>query len=59
MSRMVRRRDRRMLAGVCAAVAEGLGVSTALVPWGFLFFALFGVGELVYLVLWVLLPKER
>jgi phage shock protein PspC (stress-responsive transcriptional regulator) len=56
---MVRRRDRRMLAGVCAAVAEGLGVSTALVRWGFLFFALFGVGELVYLVLWVLLPKER
>ena len=59
MSRMVRRRDRRVIAGVCAAVAEGLGVSTGLVRLGFLFFALFGVGELAYLVLWVLLPKER
>jgi len=59
VSRMVRRRDRRVIAGVCAAVAEGLGVSTGLVRLGFLFFALFGVGELVYLVLWVLLPKER
>ena len=59
MSRMVRRRDRRMIAGVCAAVADGLGLSTTLVRWAFVFFALFGVGEIVYLVLWVLLPRER
>ena len=59
MSRLVRRRDRRVLAGVCGAVAEGLGLSPALVRWGFAFFALFGVGEVVYLVLWVLIPRER
>ena len=59
MSRMVRRRDRKVLAGVCGALAEGLGLSTGLVRLGFVLFGLFGVGELVYLVLWVLIPKQR
>ena len=59
MSRMVRRRDRKVLAGVCGALAEGFGLSTGLVRLGFVVFGLFGVGELVYLVLWVLIPKQR
>ena len=59
MSRLVRRRDRTVLVGVCGALAEGLGLSTGLVRLGFGLFGLFGVGELVYLVLWVLIPKER
>ena len=59
MSRLVRRSDRRVLAGVCAAVADGLGLSTTLVRLGFVLFGLFGVGEVVYLVLWLLIPKQR
>ena len=59
MSRLVRRSDRRMIAGVCASVADGLGLSTTLVRVGFVLFGLFGVGEVVYVVLWLLVPRER
>ena len=59
MSRMVRRRDRKVIAGVCGALADGFGLSPALVRWAFVFFAFFGIGEIAYLVLWVLLPKEQ
>ena len=48
----------RMIAGVAAAVAEGLGLSVGLVRLVFVLTAFFGLGELVYLVLWVLLPKR-
>ena len=48
-----------MIAGVCASLADGLGLSTPLVRAGFVLFGLFGVGELVYLVLWVLIPREQ
>lgn len=53
-----RRGEGRMIAGVCAAVAEGLGLSTGLVRLGFVLFGVFGVGEIVYLVLWLVLPKR-
>ena len=59
MSRLVRRSDRRMIAGVCASVADGLGLSTTGVRVGFVLFGLFGVGEVVYVVLWLLIPRER
>ena len=54
-----RRGDGRMIAGVCAAVADGMGLGAGLVRLGFVLFGLFGVGELVYLVLWILLPKRH
>ena len=47
-----------MIAGVAAAVADGLGLSTGLVRLLFVLTAFFGVGELVYLVLWIVLPKR-
>ena len=61
MSRLTRPRrgEGRVIAGVCAAVADGVGLSTGLVRLGFVLFGLFGVGELAYLVLWLLLPKSR
>jgi phage shock protein C len=58
MTKLTRKRDRRVIAGVCAAVAEGLGLSTGLVRAAFVLFGLFGIGEVVYIVLWVLLPNE-
>jgi phage shock protein C len=57
-TRLVRPRSGKVLAGVCAAVAERLGLPRWLVRVAFVLFGLFGVGEIAYLVLWVLIPKE-
>ena len=60
MARLTRPRagQGRMIAGVAAAVAEGLGLSVGLVRLVFVLTAFFGLGELVYIVLWLLLPKR-
>ncbi|MBW3626313.1 MAG: PspC domain-containing protein, partial [Actinobacteria bacterium] len=50
--RLYRSRSRRLLAGVCGGLAEFFGVNTTLVRIGFALFGLFGVGEVVYLLLW-------
>lgn len=46
----------RVLAGVCASLANAYGLSVVLVRALFLLFAIFGVGEIVYIVLWVVTP---
>ena len=56
---LLRPRNRKIIAGVCAAIAGRFGISVTLVRLGFVFFGLFGVGELVYIALWVLIPKAR
>ncbi|MDR7085054.1 phage shock protein PspC (stress-responsive transcriptional regulator) [Arthrobacter ginsengisoli] len=55
----MRPRNRKIVAGVCAAIANRFGISVTLVRLGFVFFGLFGVGELVYIALWILIPKAR
>ena len=57
-SSLVRPRHGKVIAGVCAAVADRLGASRGVVRLGFVLFGLFGVGELVYIALWILVPKE-
>jgi phage shock protein C len=52
-----RRGDGRIIAGVCAAVARRFGVSTLLVRILFVVFGLVGAGEIVYLILWLLIPR--
>jgi phage shock protein PspC (stress-responsive transcriptional regulator) len=52
-----RRGDGRIIAGVCAALADRFGISRALVRLAFAIFGLVGAGELVYLVLWVVIPR--
>ncbi|HEX8347043.1 MAG TPA: PspC domain-containing protein [Actinoplanes sp.] len=54
---LVRPRSGKIIAGVCAALADRLGLSRSLVRVGFVLFGLFGVGELVYIVLWLLIPR--
>ena len=54
---LVRPRNRKILAGVCAALADRFGISVKLVRLGFVLFGFFGVGELVYIALWILIPK--
>ena len=56
---LVRPRNRKVIAGVCAALATRFGISVMVVRLGFVFFGLFGVGELVYIALWILIPKDR
>jgi phage shock protein C len=54
---LVRPRRGKVIAGVCAAIADRFGLSRALIRIAFVFFGLFGVGEVVYIVLWILIPK--
>ncbi|MCA2218887.1 PspC domain-containing protein [Jidongwangia harbinensis] len=55
--KLVRPRQGTVIVGVCAAIADRFGLSRALVRFAFVLFGLFGVGELVYIVLWVLVPR--
>jgi phage shock protein PspC (stress-responsive transcriptional regulator) len=56
---MARPRNGKIIAGVCAALADRFGIPRTLVRIGFVFFGLFGVGELVYIALWILIPKTQ
>lgn len=55
--RLVRSRDDRWIAGICGGIAAFLGWSPAVIRLLFVVFAFTGIGEIVYLVLWVLMPK--
>jgi phage shock protein C len=46
-----------MIAGVCAALAARFGIPKLLVRIGFVIFGLVGIGELVYILLWIMIPK--
>ena len=61
MSKLTRpaRGDGRVIAGVAAAVADGIGVSRTAVRILFVLAGFVGAGEILYLVLWLLLPKRR
>ncbi len=56
-SALVRPRSGKWIAGVCAAIADRFDVSPALVRVGFVVFGIVGVGELVYIALWIIIPK--
>lgn len=56
--KLVRTRGRdRWIAGVCGGLAAFFGIDVTPVRVGFVIFGLFGVGEVVYLVLWLIVPK--
>ena len=52
-----RPREGRIIAGVCAGIADRLGVSRFLVRLAFVIFGFTGAGELAYIVAWVLMPN--
>lgn len=54
----MRPRQGKVIAGVCAALADRFGVSAGLVRIAFVIFGLFGLGEVAYIALWILIPKE-
>ena len=57
---LVRPREGRMVAGVCAGIGEYLGIDTNVIRVLFAALAIFsaGVGALVYLVAWAVVPEE-
>jgi phage shock protein C len=57
---LVRRRDGRMLAGVCLGVADyfGLDVTLVRVIWAVVSVITGGAGILAYLVAWIIIPDE-
>ncbi|GAA1760735.1 PspC domain-containing protein [Kocuria aegyptia] len=55
---LVRPRNGKLIAGVCAALAGRFGLPKFLLRLGFVVFGLVGVGELVYIALWIIIPKE-
>jgi phage shock protein PspC (stress-responsive transcriptional regulator) len=57
--RLLRLRDGRMVAGVCAGLAAYFGIDVNLVRLGFGIFTVFyGLGLLIYAVAWAILPEE-
>jgi phage shock protein C len=57
--RLLRLREGRMLAGVSVGLAAYLGVDVNLVRLAFGVFTVFyGLGALIYLLAWVVLPEE-
>jgi phage shock protein C len=57
MAALVRPRQGKIIAGVCAGLAMRFGISVTLIRVVFVIFAVTGAGELAYLLLWVLMPK--
>ena len=58
--RLIRPRNGRMVAGVCVAIADYLGIDATVVRLIFLALTLItaGVGALTYLAGWVIIPEE-
>ena len=58
--RLVRRTDDKMLGGVCAGVADHLGLDPTLVRLLTVLVTVLGFGSVIiaYLVAWVIVPKD-
>jgi phage shock protein PspC (stress-responsive transcriptional regulator) len=57
-STLVRPRNGKIIAGVCAALSARFGIPKFIIRLAFVIFGVVGVGELVYIALWILIPKE-
>lgn len=55
---LARPRNGKWIAGVCAGLADRFGLPRFLVRLGFVIFGIAGVGEIAYIVLWILMPKS-
>jgi len=55
------RSNNRVIAGVCAGIANYLGWEVAIVRWLYVLISIFSAafpGMLVYVILWVVMPSE-
>ncbi len=53
----ITRSQDRVIAGVCAGIANRFGISAAIVRVGAVVLTLFGPGVFLYLLAWLLLPR--
>lgn len=60
-NRKLSRSDDRMIAGVCAGLAEYFGLDTTLVRVGYALLTVFTAfsGVIVYLILMIVMPERR
>jgi len=57
--KLTRNIENKVIGGVCSGLSDYFGVDSLIVRLGFLFsFLFFGAGPLVYLILWILVPKK-
>lgn len=57
--RLKRSVNDKMLAGVCGGVAAYMDVDSTLIRLAFAFAAVFaGTGVLIYLIMWIIMPKQ-
>lgn len=49
----------RIIAGVCAGLADRFGLPRGLVRLAFLIFGLVGAGEVAYIIAWIVMPTGR
>ena len=57
--RLYRLKDGRIVAGVCAGLAAYAGIDATLIRLGFALLTLFGgLGALLYLCAWIVIPDE-
>ncbi|WP_438354206.1 PspC domain-containing protein [Microbacterium sp. CJ88] len=60
MTTLLRPRQGRVIAGVCAAIANRFDISPTLVRVLTVLGVLFaGVSVLVYILLWIIIPQQR
>ncbi len=61
MEKKLRRSKDPMIAGVCAGIAEYMGLDTTLVRVGYVLLSILSAGfpgTLLYIILWLVMPKS-
>lgn len=62
MERKLRRSNDQMIAGVCAGIAEYLGLDATLVRVAYVILSVLSAGfpgTLLYIILWMIMPREN
>jgi len=57
--RIYRDPDDRMIGGVCSGLGAYLGIDPVILRILFILFLIFGIGLLVYIILWIAVPEAR
>ncbi|MEA4982465.1 MAG: PspC domain-containing protein [Paludibacter sp.] len=61
MEKKLRRSNDQMIAGVCAGIAEYMGLDVTLVRVGYVILSVLSVGfpgTLLYIILWLIMPRQ-
>lgn len=58
-NRLTRSATDRMIGGVCGGLARYFGIDSTIVRLIFVLAVLSGLSPLIYIVLWIIMPKEE